>query len=1195
MHGSGSEPDPLGQLAEEFLARHRLGERPAPTEYAERCPELADQIRELFPALVIMEEVRPGPPPAAAPQDARAPQHLGEYRLVREIGRGGMGVVYEAEQESLGRRVALKVLPPRTLSDARHVERFQREARAAARLHHTNIVPVFAVGEEGGTHFYVMQYIEGRPLDEVIEELRRLRDEAGAPLASTDGPAPSSSGLLSDPQRPFAKSVAHLGVQVADALEYAAGQGVLHRDVKPSNLLLDVWGTVWLTDFGLAKASGTPDLTRTGDLFGTLRYLAPERCEGRADARSDVYALGLTLYELLALRPAFDKRDEAELSRDVTTAEPPRLDWLNARLPRDLVTVVHKAMARDSADRYQTAGALAEDLRRFLDDRSIVARRPRLYEQAWRWCRRNPTIAGLLTALLVLLLLATGGGVVLARQKAERRGRARQAVEAALGQVPGFQKQARWSEAEALLAQAASRLDDADSANLRQQLEQARADLTLGKRLEDIWLRWATHVSQGKVTHAPVAAEYSAAFQEAGWEMADEETVLAARVQESAIRDQLVAALDGWASFTHDPPLRARLLRIARLADPDPGWRDRFRDPDVWGDRRSLERLAGEATVTELSPQLLTTLGSLLGEKAGDEEGLLRAGQRCYPADPHINFSLGLVLIRNHKPGEAVGFLRSALAVRQESSPMHRALGTALTRTGQFQEVEIAQLRALELDPGNVAAQTDLGIVFHEQGRLEEAAVAYRRALELDPRNYWASYNLAKLLCQQGHLEEAIAASRRAIELDPTDAAAHNHLGLALQGQGRLEEATAAYHRALELDPKDAAAHCNLGNVLSRRGRPREAIDAYRRAIGVDPRYVQAHYNLGTALVGQDRPEEAIDAFRYAIELDPRFAPAHFNLGHVLQEQGRLGEAFTAYRRAGELNPRDADAQFNQGVILQAQRRTDEALAAYRRAIRVNPKHAPAHNNLGNILREKGQPGEAIAAYRRAIEIDPKLAPPRANLRETLLRSGRIDEARAEAKTWLALLPDRDAQHATALQQVRRCERLLALEARLPALLEGKDQPAGAAEQRELAALCQNCKQLYAAATRFYGGAFAAQPALADDLRTQDRYTAACAAALAAAGQGADAEKLSDGERARLRRQALEWLTDDLAAWAKLIKNVPAEGSRARQALRHWQTDSDLAPLRDADGLATLPPQERDACRTLWAQVEALLRQRHQD
>ena len=398
---SGSEPDALGQLAEEFLARYRLGERPAPTEYAHRHPDLADQILELFPALVMMEDVRPNPPSAAAPAVTGPPRRLGEYRIVGEIGRGGMGVVYEAEQESLGRRVALKVLALGALGDARQVERFQCEARAAARLHHTNIVPVFGIGEEDGLHYYVMQYIQGLGLDEVLKELKRLRqgkrpsspgaiagelresppaisveavarslltvggelpscgpDGSAAEGAGEDAALPprkgavasgSSTGLAlsgsslmlpgqsGDGPKPKAesywRSVAHIGVQVAEALAYAHEQGVLHRDIKPANLLLDTQGNVWVTDFGLAKAGDQQDLTRTGDVLGTLRYLAPEVLQGQTDARSEVYALGLTLYELLALRPAFQERDRHRLARQIMGEPPARRPRLGSRPP----------------------------------------------------------------------------------------------------------------------------------------------------------------------------------------------------------------------------------------------------------------------------------------------------------------------------------------------------------------------------------------------------------------------------------------------------------------------------------------------------------------------------------------------------------------------------------------------------------------------------------------------------------------------------------------------------------------------------------------------------------------------------------------------------------------------------------------------------------------------------------------------
>jgi serine/threonine protein kinase len=576
LSDSASGADPLGRLADEFLERHRRGERPALTEYAAAHPELAGRIRELFPALVMMEDVRPGPQAVAD----GPPRRLGEYRIVREVGRGGMGVVYEAEQESLGRRVALKVLPPGALADARHVERFRREARAAARLHHSNIVPVFAVGEEGGTHFYVMQYIEGCPLDQVLAELRRLRDadtggaapgggtssadvaqslragrfrasagpgaaEAGGPDQPTrlddaaipppppppsrEGPAAGSSGLLSEARRPYAQGVAHIGVQAAEALEYAAGQGVLHRDVKPSNLLLDVWGNVWLADFGLAKAADTPNLTRTGALLGTLRYMAPERFRGHADVRSDVYALGLTLYELLALRPAFDAADQAQLIGRIHSEEPPRLDRLDPRLPRDLVTVVHKAMAKDPADRYQTAGALAEDLRRFLDDRSILARRARLPEQAWRWCRRNPTGAALAAALLALLLVATGGAVWLEQQQAARRAEARRQEEilrtevgTVLAQAVSFRQGFHFRQARELLGQARQRLEPAGSGELRRQVDQALIDLDLAEHLDDARLRagilaaWEAGIlSAGQTDPAGAERLYAAAFAEA--------------------------------------------------------------------------------------------------------------------------------------------------------------------------------------------------------------------------------------------------------------------------------------------------------------------------------------------------------------------------------------------------------------------------------------------------------------------------------------------------------------------------------------------------------------------------------------------------------------------------------------------------------------------------------------------------------
>jgi serine/threonine protein kinase/WD40 repeat protein len=513
-----SSGDPLGAIADEFVEEFRQGRRPSVEEFARRYPTQAEEIRELLPALVLMEKAKttdePGPRRPDPASVVQAPlQQLGDYQILREVGRGGMGVVYEARQLSLGRHVAIKVLPAHALLDARQLGRFQREARSAAKLHHTNIVPVFGVGEQNGLHYYVMQFIQGLGLDVVLDELRRLRQPgaksapprdsaaaevafslmsgavrspnlssaptaapgqaASAPVGGADVSVPprlpgqSETSTLNESGSQYWRSVARVGVQVADALAHAASQGVLHRDIKPSNLLLDDTGNVWVTDFGLAKAADDgDDLTHTGDIVGTLRYMAPERFNGQGDLRSDVYSLGLTLYELLALRPAFDEADRSKLVKQVMHDEPVRPRKINRGVPRDLETVVLKAIARDPAHRYQTPAEMAEDLKRFVEDRPVRARRVSQAEMLWRWCRRNPLPASL-AAGIVLVFLAGFAGVVWQWREAEgarqdekdQRNRAeflRQGAETARGEAEQNLRRAEQSQQEADQARGAS-------------------------------------------------------------------------------------------------------------------------------------------------------------------------------------------------------------------------------------------------------------------------------------------------------------------------------------------------------------------------------------------------------------------------------------------------------------------------------------------------------------------------------------------------------------------------------------------------------------------------------------------------------------------------------------------------------------------------------------------------------------------
>ncbi len=384
----------------ETLSAFALGDLPEPelsevAEHLDACTECEEQAKRLdsaADALLIelrhLPDCEPGTETdgsGVTPGLDTVNESWGDFRIVRELGRGGMGVVYEAYQGSLKRHVALKVLPVRGDRG-----RFRREAKAAGRLHHTNIVPVFGVGEHQGRAYYVMQYIAGRSL------VRVSKVRAGTVPSRFDD-----------------REVARLGVQVAEALAYAHAQGVIHRDIKPSNLLLDERGTVRITDFGLAyDASDTHSLTSTGDFLGTLRYVAPERFSERGDERADIYGLGVTLYELVCGRPAYAEADRSVLVHQILHQDPPGPRQLQPTIARDLETIVVKAMERDPDQRYATAEAIAEDLRRFLEDRTIRARRVGAWERAWRWSRRNKVVAGLLAALVSVFLAGFAGVTV---------------------------------------------------------------------------------------------------------------------------------------------------------------------------------------------------------------------------------------------------------------------------------------------------------------------------------------------------------------------------------------------------------------------------------------------------------------------------------------------------------------------------------------------------------------------------------------------------------------------------------------------------------------------------------------------------------------------------------------------------------------------------------------------------------------
>jgi serine/threonine protein kinase/tetratricopeptide (TPR) repeat protein len=453
MNGDQAAPRKLADLCdakaeqvvdilERYLDQLQGGDRPQQEEWVSHYPEFADILTEYLPELEQIHFAVSAPASAASDEDRTIlPEsergRLGDFQIQREVGRGGMGVVYEAEQISLGRRVALKVLPFAATLDPKQLQRFKNEAQAAAQLHHSHIVPVYAVGCSRGVHFYAMQFIEGQSLAELIAALRG--DSLGGPPGTKVDP-PSSHELAAGaaeliPTRTLAalptdrssksvayfRSIADLGVQAARALEHAHQLGVVHRDIKPANLLLDAGGHLWITDFGLAQFRREPGLTLSQDIVGTLRYMSPEQAlakRGLVDHRTDIYSLGVTLYEAITLQPAYPGNDREEILKRIVSNDPTPPRRVRSAVPVDLETIVLKAMSDRPESRYATAQEMAEDLRRFLDHRPILAVRPSFVERTTKWAlRHKPVLATSAAALGLVLVGLMIGAFLLWREK----------------------------------------------------------------------------------------------------------------------------------------------------------------------------------------------------------------------------------------------------------------------------------------------------------------------------------------------------------------------------------------------------------------------------------------------------------------------------------------------------------------------------------------------------------------------------------------------------------------------------------------------------------------------------------------------------------------------------------------------------------------------------------------------------------
>jgi len=915
-------------ILEEFLTKLEAGSPLNPEEIAERCPGLAEPLKACLASLEFLHEAslslrdsaRPELP--AMTECLSESRRVGDFELVREIGRGGMGVVYEAQQISLGRRVALKVLPFAAALDARQLQRFKNEAQAAACLHHTNIVPVFGVGSERGVHYYAMQYIEGQTLAAIIKNLRSGK-ECGLPGVTAE-PSGGHAALPSQAAEDRAGCQAHvraaalLFMQAALALEHAHQLGVVHRDIKPANLLVEAGcpipaaGTeaeangvrLWVTDFGLAHCrQGQAGLTVTGDLVGTLRYMSPEQAGAQpigVDHRTDIYSLGATLYEFLALAPAFNGDLRHELLRQIAIEEPRLVRKVNKGVPADLETIVLKAMAKNRDERYPTAQEMASDLGRFLRDEPILARPISLMNRARRWGRRHQGVmlsAGV--ALLAALTVLAGSIGWIMRDRAARQFKATAELRAAVAESQRLQKEGKWPQAQAAAVRAGALLREgaADPAvaervrGLLRKLAEEQAEIALMAGLEGIRRRQA-EVKDDHFEFDQSHTIYEHAFKTYGMHkdaMAPEEAARVLSRWPPPARGMILVALDHWLikARYEKAPEAAWLKEVLSLADSDP-WRRSLRQARENNDREAMEKLAREVDIAEEPPEVLFVLAVGLKRRGAAVAALelLRRAQQAFPADFWINEELGTTLGDWQPPqrDEAIRFLTAAAALRPDSPGARFNVGINLARAGRLDEAVVAYRQAIGLKPDYHQAHLELGLALDELGQFDEAIVACRRAVELKPDDADAHYNLGRSAAHTGRGDEAVAAFRKAIALKPDYGMAHSRLALALGEQGQLDEAIAACRRAIQLEPDDADAHYNLGNFLFQTGRTAEAVAAYRKAIALRPDHAESHCNLGYVLRKQGKLAQALTSLERGHELGSRRKDWHYPSAEWVRE-----------------------------------------------------------------------------------------------------------------------------------------------------------------------------------------------------------------------------------------------------------------------------------------------------------------------
>jgi serine/threonine-protein kinase len=1109
--------------------------------------------------------------PALLATTAYQPENRERYTLTRVHSRGGIGQVWLARDDDLGREVALKEIRPDRSGQTEIWARFVEEARITGQLQHPGIVPVYELSRRRADRqpFYTMRFVRGQTLREASKVYHRKR------AAGQTDPL--------DLRELLGQFIA-----VCNAVAYAHDRGVIHRDLKGQNVVVGDFGEVIVLDWGLAKLIGQAEPrtappveadpstergeTVQGQVIGTPGYLSPEQAEGRLDQigpRTDVYGLGAILYEVLTGEAPFVGSDTHELIRRVVHEAPVPPHTLIRETPPALEAVCLKALAKEPTQRYASAAELASEIRHFLADEPVSAHRDGLLARGGRWARRHRTlVAGLATAALVAVVSLTAATLLLsaanhrereARQLAQSRGE--EAEREGAKARANFQLARNAVETYGTRVCDDPRLKEKDLEKLRQELLQSAVafhEQLIAQQRDDPSLRadlGRAYADLGKLLGEidqlgraiAVCLQAVAAYEELATEQPEDRSyplklaqsldVLGtfldtnARIPEArAAFERALTTLDAVRDQPGDPLLARRtylrasshlasLLIYKRGAQAD----------GIAAYRKAAAYLEAEARRSDSEPlddvltaETYATLGSLLIESGQSEEGQSWCDKCKQTLEP--------LLARGKPPTDLCYNLGNVYISLDRAHFGLRDWPQAIDASRKAVDL---YLQLLEAHPNVSKYQVALGVAYNDLARFQHAAGRrvdgiqnYQKSIEVKER---LATRYPEVPDYKANLIRSLTNLARVTpDLD--------------QARDLLRRAEVLARELKDRYPAVADYQDTFISVLrlrtvvhERANQQREAVETLDQAIAAQQKLVQ------TSDVREHRQRLA-RFYLHKVELAPK--------------AGKPEAAVDALRQALALDVMAPEDLYKRGSAFLTRNRLDEAILVLSKLVALKSDHAEARCNLGHALVRRGRFVEGRAALQRGHELGSK-------------KSG----WKYRSQEW-----------------VQNAEKLIQLDERLTAIRDGKAQPANATEQLALAGMCSRYKRLYGTAAKFYAGAFAERPQLADDRKAAHRYNAARAAALAGCGKGEDAAKSTDQERARWRQEALNWLQAELAVRTKEAATASASGRTAiRKVLRQFQTDVAFAGVREEAALSRLPADERAAWRKLWAEVTALV------